>query len=390
VDPVPSAANALPKLVEILFWICLFLIAYPYAIYPAVLVLLNRLTGRAPHVGEPAFEPTVTVILPVHNEAKRIAAKVRNLLALDYPHHKLQLLVIGDACTDDTLEQAKGAGGSVVEVIALTQRAGKAAGLNAGLERATGDIIVFTDAAIMLEPQSLRRLVAHFSDPQIACVSGEDSIEGADSEGLYGRLELLLRREEARLHSIAGASGCFYGQRRTTCKPFVSGMAPDFLSVLVAVTAGKRALAEPAARGSMAATSSQRAEFERKVRTFLRGITALFGNAHLLNPFRYPAFSVILWSHKLMRWLAPVPMLGCLIAAWLLRDQAFYLFVFVAQLVLYAAAVAGLLWPKLAGSFSLIRLSAFFVLVNVAAARALLLWIGGTRVEVWQPTRRPG
>jgi glycosyltransferase involved in cell wall biosynthesis len=376
--------------VETVLWLCLFLIAYPYAIYPAALVLLNRLAGRKAHAGDASFEPTVTVILPVHNEARRIAGKVANLLALDYPMSKVQVLVIGDGCTDDTLDRARAAGGSVVEVVALSQRAGKAAALNAALVQASGEILLFTDAAIMLEPQSLRRLVAHFADPQIACVSGEDYIEGADSEGLYGRLELLLRREEARLHSIAGASGCLYAQRRTTCKPFVAGMAPDFLSVLVAVTAGKRALAEPAARGSMTATASQRAEFDRKVRTFLRGITALFGNAHLLNPVRYPAFSFILWSHKLWRWLAPVPMLGCLAASWLLRAQPLYLALFVAQISLYAAAVAGLCLRDSAGRFAIVRLSAFFLLVNVAALKALALWIAGSRVEVWEPTRRPG
>jgi glycosyltransferase involved in cell wall biosynthesis len=355
-----------------------------------VLVGFNRLLGRNPHAASPGYEPTVTVILPVHNEAGRIAEKVRNLLELDYPHTKLQILVIGDACTDDTLERARLAGGGLVETIPLATRAGKAAGLNAGLERATGEIVVFTDAGIILEQPSLRRLLAHFADPAIACVSGEDYIEGGDSEGFYGRLELLFRREEARLHSIAGASGCFYGQRRSTCKPFVAGMAPDFLSVLVAVTGGHRALAEPAARGSMTAASSQRAEFTRKVRTFLRGITALFGNAHLLNPFKYPAFSFILWSHKLMRWLAPLPMAGALITSWLLRGHTFYLVAFVAQVVCYAFAVAGLAWPALAARLSLVRLAAFFVLVNVASLKALLLWISGARLEVWEPTRRPG
>lgn len=372
-----------------LFWICLFLIAYPYAIYPLALAVLNRLGGRRDHVAA-ALEPTVSIIMPVHNEARRIEAKIRNLLELDYPREKIQILVIGDACTDDTLHRAAAAGEGVVETIALSTRAGKAAGLNAGLARSRGEIIVFTDAAIMLERASLRALLAHFSDPQVGCVSGEDYIEGAETEGLYGRIELLLRREEAKLHSIAGASGCYYAQRRELCEPFRAGMAPDFLSVLVTVTAGKRALAESAARGSMTATSSQSAEFARKVRTFLRGLTALFGNAHLLNPFRYPAFSFILWSHKLMRWLAPLPMFGCLLTAWLLRAEPLYLVLFAGQLALYACALAGLRWPDAAGRFAVVRLSAFFVLVNAAALKALALWLRGTRVEVWEPTRRPG
>jgi glycosyltransferase involved in cell wall biosynthesis len=375
--------------VELLFWICALLVAYPYAIYPVVLVAINRLGGRRTHTADVSYEPTLTVILPVHNEARRIGAKIDNLLALDYPREKIQILVIGDGCTDDTLERATAAGQGIVSVIPLAGRGGKAAGLNAGLERATGEIIVFTDAGIMLDKPSLRHLIGHFTDPQIGCVSGEDYIEGSETEGLYGKLELLLRREEARLHSIAGASGCFYAERRELCEPFRAGMAPDFLSVLNVVRQGKRALAEPLARGSMTATSSQKAEFTRKVRTFLRGITALFGNAGLLNPFRHPAFSFILWSHKLMRWLAPLPMVGCLVAAWLLRAQPLYLTFFIIQLVLYVAAVAGMLWPQLAARLVLVRLSAFFVLVNAAALKALALWIVGSRVEVWQPTQRP-
>jgi glycosyltransferase involved in cell wall biosynthesis len=375
--------------VELLFWICALLVAYPYAIYPIVLVAINRLGGRRAHNADVSYEPTLSVIMPVHNEARRIGAKVANLLALDYPREKMQILVIGDGCTDDTLERAQAAGQGTVTVIPLAGRGGKAAGLNAGLERATGEIIVFTDAGIMLDRPSLRHLIGHFTDPRIGCVSGEDYIEGSETEGLYGKLELLLRREEARLHSIAGASGCFYAQRRELCEPFRAGMAPDFLSVLNVVRQGKRALAEPLARGSMTATSSQRAEFTRKVRTFLRGITALFGNAGLLNPFRHPAFSFILWSHKLMRWLAPLPMVGCLVASWMLREQPLYLTFFIVQIVLYAAAVAGMLWPQLAARLVLVRLSAFFVLVNAAALKALALWIVGSRVEVWQPTQRP-
>jgi glycosyltransferase involved in cell wall biosynthesis len=376
--------------VRTLFWICAGLIAYPYAIYPLLLALLNRLGGRRAHAGDPGHLPSLTVLMPVHNEAGRVVVKMRNLLALDYPADKAEIIVIGDGCTDDTLDRAAAESQGRATILPLATRGGKAAALNAGLKIARGDLIVFTDAGIQLERDSLRKLVAHFHDPRIGCVSGEDYIEGAETEGLYGKLELMLRREEARLHSIAGASGCYYAQRRELCIPFVPGMAPDFLSVLNTVRLGSRALAEPGARGSMTATSSQKAEYARKVRTFLRGLTALLGNAGLLNPFKYPAFSFILWSHKLMRWLAPLPMIGCLVAAWFLRADPLYLFAFVAQGVAYALAGVGLAWPAFAARISIVRLASFFVLVNAAALQALLLWIGGTRVEVWQPTKRPG
>jgi hypothetical protein len=221
-------------------------------------------------------------------------------------------------------------------------------------------------------------------------VSGEDYVEGGSNEGLYGRMELFVRREEARLHSIAGASGCFYGVRRAQCRPFRAGMAPDFLSVLDTVRSGHRAVCEPASRGAMTATTSQRAEFSRKTRTFLRGLTALFGNAALLNPLRHPAFSFILWSHKLMRWLGPVSLLLCLLAALLLNDQPLYAFMLYAQLAFYAMALTALAWPSVFSRLALARIAGFFLLVNAAAGLALLQWLAGVRQELWEPTRRPG
>jgi len=375
--------------VELLFWISLLAVVYPYAIYPALLVVWNRVAGRRLPKPDPTYRPTVSVILPVHNEARRIEAKVKNLLELDYPPDRLQIIVIGDGCTDDTLERAARAGGAQVIVRPLPNRAGKAAALNAGLERASGEIVVFTDAGILLDRGALASLVGHFAQADVGCVSGEDYVEGGGSEGLYGRMELFVRREEARLHSIAGASGCFYGMRRALCRPFRPGMAPDFLSVLDTVRAGHRAVCEPAARGAMTATSSQRAEFSRKTRTFLRGLTALFGNAALLNPLRHPAFAFILWSHKVMRWLGPVSLALCLVSAFALRHQPLYAFMLYAQLAFYAMALAALAWPATVGRFGPARISGFFLLVNVAAGQALLQWLAGVRQELWEPTRRP-
>jgi len=140
----------------------------------------------------------------------------------------------------------------------------------------------------------------------------------------------------------------------------------------------------------MTATSSQRAEFARKTRTFLRGLTALLGNAGLLNPLRYPAFAFILMSHKLMRWLGPVSLGLCLVSAFMLRANPFYSLMFYGQLAFYLLALGALALPRSIGTFTLPRVCGFFVLVNAAAGLALLQWLGGTRQELWEPTQRPG
>jgi cellulose synthase/poly-beta-1,6-N-acetylglucosamine synthase-like glycosyltransferase len=380
---------AAPCWLVVVFWASLVAVAYPYLIYPLLLVTWNRLARRRVPTPQPGYQPTVTVICPVHNEAGRIGDKVRNLLALDYPQERLQILVVGDGCTDRSLALAMQEGQGRVEIVELPERRGKAAALNAGLARAEGEIVVFTDAGIRSGPGAVRAFAEHFANPEIGCVSGEDRVESGGGEGWYGRLEMLLRREEARLHSIAGASGCLYAQRRALCRPFLPGMAPDFLSVLETVRAGSRAVSEPAAVAQISATPNQRDEFERKTRTFLRGITALFANAALINPVRFPAFSFILVSHKLMRWLAPLGLAGCFAAALLLRHEPWYQAALALQAALYAAAIAGLALPGLAAGSAIVRLCAYFLMVNAAAARALALWLAGVRQEVWAPTRRP-
>jgi cellulose synthase/poly-beta-1,6-N-acetylglucosamine synthase-like glycosyltransferase len=382
---------SMPDPWEWIFWLCVFAVAYPYAIYPLLLIAVNRLWRRQLPLPDKAVEPTLSIICPVHNEAGAIEKKLLNLLSLDYPHDRLQILVVGDGCTDETLEIAGRFGRQGKdEIIALPRRAGKAAALNAGLARATGDVVLFTDVAIRLEAGALRALSGHFGNPVVGCVSGEDWIEEGGNEGIYGRMELVLRREEAKLHSIAGASGCLYAVRRSLCRPFPPDMAPDFFSVLDTVRAGCRALCEPAACGVMAASTSHGAEFTRKTRTFLRGITALFGSVDLMNPLRYPAFSFILISHKLLRWLAPIGLAGCLAAAVVLREEPIYRAALYLQVLLYALAVTGLMLPRVAAHSSIIRICAFFVLVNSAAVCALGLWTAGVRREVWKPTRRRG
>ena len=287
------------------FWIAVAGVFYPYAGYPLVLLLVRRLSSRPRHSVATEL-PTVSMIIPVHNEATRIERKIANTLALDYPADCMEVLFVSDGSTDGTVSMISSKVDARFTLIDLPERRGKAAALNAGLARVSGEIIVFTDASIALAPESIRAIVKPFADPHVGCVSGEDHIADSGGEGLYGRYELYLRRLESDVHSIVGASGSFYAQRRMLCSPFTEGMAPDFLSVLRTVRQGYRALSEPAAVGEMSSVKDPRQEFDRKVRTLLRGMTALFAYKPLLNPFRYGHFAIALWSHKILAVDRPV------------------------------------------------------------------------------------
>lgn len=371
---------------ELVFWLSACGVAYPYLGYPVVLWVIAVLRRR--QVAGSGTMPTVTLIVPVHNEESRIARKVANTASLQYPAEKLQVVFISDGSTDRTPRLLRETMTSTMTLVELPRRGGKAAALNAGLQVASGEILVFSDASIDLEPHAVLNLVRDFADPGVGCVSGEDRIAGFGGEALYGRYELMLRRLESAVHSIAGASGSFYAQRRSLCQPFVEGLAPDFLSVLRTVEQRSRAVSQPAAVGSMTSVSDPRHEFERKVRTVIRGLTTLFAHSHLLNPFRYGSFAFILASHKVMRWLAPVFLMGVLLAPLALWHSRLAAIAFAAQVVFYLCAFAafnecGRMHRTLVG-----RVALYFTSANLAILAAWVQFARGVRQELWTPSAR--
>lgn len=369
------------------FWSSVVGVVYPYLGYPVCLWLLSVMARRKwpRHDGLP---PTATMLVPVHNEARAIKAKVDNTAALQFPRERLQVLFISDGSTDNTVQLLRECCLPWMEVVELPVRGGKAAALNAGLARARNDVLIFTDASIMLDVASLRHIMTPFADPTIGCVSGEDLIAGSSGEAIYGRYELLLRRLESEVHSIVGASGSFYAQRRALCQPFTEGLAPDFLSVLRVVEQGARAVSEPLAVGYMSSLADHRREFERKVRTGIRGLTTLFAHAHLLNPFAHGAFAFALWSHKLLRWLAPAFMLVALVSAAVLADSPFYLAAFALQVAFYLVGVAAHLGVAGIGRSLPGKIALYFCTVNLAVLVSWGKYLTGVRQELWTPTQR--
>jgi cellulose synthase/poly-beta-1,6-N-acetylglucosamine synthase-like glycosyltransferase len=374
-----------------IFWLSVAGVVYAYAGYPLVLSLWARLRARDPAVVPIPREslPGVSVIVPVHNEREVIDAKLANTNELRYPDGLLEVLFVSDGSTDGTAEAIAGSVNHRIRLIELTSRGGKASGLNAGLAEARHDLIVFSDASILLEPDAISEIVQPFQNANVGCVSGEDWIPEGGGEGLYGRYELHLRRLESRLGSIVGASGSFYAQRRALCDQFIPNVAPDFLSVLITVERGFRAVTCPGARGRMKALKTPGQEFERKVRTILRGLTTLARNARLMNPFRHGAFAFALLSHKLMRWLVPIFLVAMLLAsAWLAQSSRFYAVVFLAQVAFYGLACAAVYGPEAIGQPLVSRIAVYFTTVNLATLAAWCKFAVGARQEIWAPTRR--
>jgi len=374
------------------FLLLIALLGSTYVGYPVLVHLLSRRAkDEQSRSNLPNSEtPEIDMVLPVHNEEKNLPAKLRNIFELDYPPEKLQVYVVSDGSSDSTNDILSNVDGANCgfHAILLPEQNGKEAVLNVAVGAGKSPFIVFTDASLMMQPDCLKQLVNRLSNPKVGCVSGEDYIIGQQVEGLYGRYELALRRNESKLFSIVGASGCLYAQRRSAWRPFTPGYAPDFSSVLDVVDLGFRAVCEPNAKGYMQATNRHSGEFRRKCRTILRGIATLWAYRRMLNPARNGIFSILLWGHKVMRWLVPIWLIALLIVSMLMSASTFFAAILIAQCSFYI--VGGLTAVK--GSrlrrYAIPRFASYFTISNAAALVAIFKWITGEQQTSWKPTSR--
>ena len=373
---------------------------YSYVGYPVLLKLLGLGRGRRrapPPLGE---WPSISITIPVHNEAEVIAGTLERLLELDYPVERRQILVVSDASSDGTDVIVSGFAQRGVELLRLPERRGKSAAENAARGQLRGDIIINTDASVRIDRRALKLLVAEFADPAVGVASGRDvSVAHVDAhanagESAYIGYEMWVRDLETRVAGIVGASGCLYAIRAELHREAVPGdLSRDFGAALFARRRGLRAVSVPDALCFVPRSASLRQEYRRKVRTMARGLRTLWALRTLLNPLRYGLFAWMLGSHKLCRWLVPWAALLTVGAVGVLApDASWALAVLGVAVGVLALAAVGWWWPEGGGRRvpRVFALPAYAVSGNVAALHAWLVAMSGVGTAVWEPTRRRG
>lgn len=372
-----------------LFWVSLVGAFYSYFLYP---LLLLPLSFKRPAQQVPANLPRLSLIVTAHNEAARIDAKLKNCLALEYPVDQLEIIVASDASTDTTDAIIGSYANRGVQLVRTAERRGKEWAQLQAIQAANGEILVFSDVSTMLEPDALLRLAAGFTDPYVGAISSEDRFVTADGkvvgEGLYVRYEMWLRRLESGAGGLVGLSGSFFAARREVCQAWDVLVPSDFNTALNSVRQGYIAVSDPHLLGFYPAIQDESREYQRKLRTVLRGMTGLLRQPGVLNPFRYGLFSWQVFSHKLMRWLVPWFLLLLLIASVsLATEHWFYRLALLGQVIFYLIVLLGSLSAQ-SRQHMLVKVPYFFVQVNIAIAHASLEFLRGRRITVWQPSKR--
>jgi hypothetical protein len=377
-------------MLSIVFWLSVLFVFYAYCGYPLLLLAIRGVRRRA--VRKQEIHPRVSFIITAHNEARRLPEKLENTLRLAYPPDRLEVLVASDCSTDDTDAIALAYRHRGVTLARTPERKGKEHAQKHAVDRAGGEILVFSDVGTLLQPDGLRHLVRNFADPSVGCVSSVDRVLDArgklSGEGAYVRYEMWLRALESSVNSLVGLSGSLFGARRAVCSPWRTDLQSDFNTLLNAVRCGLRGVSDPAVIGYYRNIAVERRELDRKVRTVVRGISVLMNNVSMLNPLRHGLFAWQLFSHKVCRWLVPVCLPVALLSNVALLSQGqLYTVLLGAQMAFYALACVPLVAtsPSFRGGW---RLPSYFVATNLAIALAWVRYLRGERVVFWQPSER--
>jgi glycosyltransferase involved in cell wall biosynthesis len=369
---------------EVVFWIAAGLIAYTHVGYPLLLAALARLR-RADRWAD-AELPHVSLVIAAHDERDVIDGRVRNALALDYPADRLDVIVASDGSTDETADRARAAAGDDKRVRVLDlERRGKVRAQDAAVDAAAGEVLAFSDANALWEPDALRALVRPFASADVGYVCGSLAYlapDGSNQEGVYWRYENGVRALESRLGSVTAGNGAIYAVRRAAYLRLDPRTSHDLSFPFNLVKRGWRAVYEPTARASERPVATLGNEFRRKRRMMSHAWPAVLGGG-LLDPRGYgPVYALEVYSHRALRYATPFLHLIAFGANLALLGRGW---VYVATLAVQLAVLAGaLIGPVRGGRPRLLALLRYYVLMTASLAAGLWDWARHGTPATWE------
>ncbi len=371
----------------IVFWLSALFLFYTYIGYPLLMFLWAKF--RPNEIKTTEFEPAVTIVISAYNEQDRIVPRIENLLEQNYPADKLDIIVVSDGSTDETISRLDQIDTDRLHVISLERNWGKSTAVSRGVTEANGEIIVFADVRQRFCPNAIRSLAQPFSDQTIGATTGELILEssGSDHEpegvGLYWKYEKMIRDSESKIDSMVGATGAIYAIRRSLYAPLPEGIIlDDVLTPMRIAKKGYRVcmVRDAIAYDTLSGTSSE--EFARKVRTLAGNFQLMQVAPWINNPFKNRLF--FQWvSHKVFRLFSPYAMITLLISSFLIGNP-FYSFFGLLQLIVYIAAIAGLIAMAKGKKVKLVGTASNFLMLNITAVVGLYSILTGQTSNLWK------
>ncbi|UCG26925.1 MAG: glycosyltransferase [Bacteroidales bacterium] len=384
---------------KILFWLSLFLLVHSYLLYPLIL----RIVSRRKKINQLCYSrsdelPEITVLMSAFNEEKVLRKKIGSIFTTDYPSERLNVLVGSDASTDHTNDILKELSQSIpgLSFYPFEERQGKANIINQLAEKTDSEILVLTDANVMLEKSTLFEMVKHFRNPEIGLVDTNMINLGLEKQGIsiqekvYISFEVRIKDMEGRTWgTMMGPFGGCYAVRKELYTPVPKNfLVDDFFINMKIIEKGKKSINDLKARVFEDVSNNLADEYKRKARIAAGNFQNLIEFFHLLrNPFSRVAFSFI--SHKILRWLGPFFLLGVFLANLFIRtSNDLYFYTLLIQCVIFIMPLLDYLLRKIHIHILILRFITHFLTMNLAIMHGFIRFITGIQSNVWQPTRR--
>jgi len=351
----------------------------------------KRRFHQPPFRDEPGREdwPLITLLIPAYNEQKVIRQKIENTFDLDYPADRLKIVVVSDGSTDQTNAMLASYGRQEIEFIPRSPRCGKTSVLNEVIPQLTGDLVVLSDASGLLKADALKKLIRHFDDPRVGCVSGvymfgdDDESLRSLTEKIYWRYETFLKEQESGVHSAIGAHGALYGFRRRLFKKFRENtINDDFILPMQIIRKGYRVIYEPAAVVYEIASTNLKGEFNRRIRINVGNYQQTFMLRSLLNPLR-GRVALQFFSHKVLRTISPFFIL-LLPLACSLAHAPIYTYLLWLQVGFYLIGLLGFLQEFVGLRLSYLYLPFYFLMGNVSAVYGFTRFVMQKQSILWK------
>ena len=366
---------------QISFWVLLILFVHCYVLFPITLPFVSEIFKRKETENQNGSDtPKVSILISAYNEEAVIERKIQNLLELDYPKDKLEILIGDDGSTDKTVEIVERYKDQGITLVKAPQNAGKAAMLNRLQKEASGEILLFCDANTMLFPNVVRKLTDPFKDKKIGCACGhliltdKSGTELGRGESAYWDLESEIKKFEGMMDLLIGGNGALYAIRKElyTDLPTKKSVMDDFFVTTKILQKGYYCTFISSAIGAEQTSKETIGEYRRKVRIGRANFNYLLSYLPLLNPFR-PLRCYLFFSHKILRWFSP----HIFILLFLVNIPLAWYF------SLYRISLGILFGFLLVGLFKIIPGAYYFLSMNMAMLKGFFLSFGKEKSGGW-------
>lgn len=383
---------------EILFLSSLAVVFYTYVGYGLILYLVRLIKKPSVFSNLSTDDlPHVTHVIAAYNEEQLIDSKIENCLSLDYPKDKLTTIIVADGSSDETAAIVRKY--PEITLFYLPERKGKLAAVDRVMKEVKTSLTVFSDANSMLNPEAVRNLVRHFSNPQVGAVAGEKVVVSKEEEdaasageGMYWKYESFLKRMDYELHSVVGAAGELFAVRTELYHtPGKGVLIEDFVITMNIAASGHRVAYEPAAKASELASPNIKEELKRKVRISAGGLQAIWMLRNKVSLFKDPILFFQYFSHRALRWtLAPLALVLAFVSSLLLvwSGEASYVILFLAQVLFYIAAFTGYLFESAHLRIKALFIPFYFSFMNLSVFLGLFKLIRGNYSAIWEKAER--